>query len=136
MKPMRVAAIVLVATVAACSSVAPATTAPGSALTIDTAPAHSSPPGVITACAAAGLLPVIVSRQGDALILLNATSRQPVAVIWPHGFTARLVNGKGELLDPSGTVVAVEGDTLSDIAGGIGADPVFGVCSVGGRTYP
>jgi hypothetical protein len=32
-----------------------------------------------------------------------------VSVVWPYGFSARLVDGRAELLNSDGTVVAREG---------------------------
>jgi hypothetical protein len=137
MTTLRTALVVLVVLVSGCSALAPSPTLPGTSMSLVTAPAYSMPPGAISACAAAALNPVVVSRDGDHLIFLNTASKAPVAVIWPHGFTARLVNGKGELLDPSGAVIGVEGDTLSDLGGGIGSDSdAFFVCMIGNRIYP
>ena len=133
---MRFAAVVLMAAVAGCSNVAPTSAPTAMLLTIETAPTLTAPPGGVAACALARLLPIVIKRDGDRLMFVNAQSSQTVAVIWPHGFSARVVNGKGELLDPSGAIIGTEGDTLSELGGGFGAEgQAFGVCSIGNRTY-
>jgi hypothetical protein len=40
-----------------------------------------------------------------------------VSVVWPYGFSARLVGGQAELLASDGTVVAREGDVLTGVDG-------------------
>jgi hypothetical protein len=49
-------------------------------------------------------------------------------VIWPHGYTARL--NPLEIMDPAGTVIAREGDTLIVGGGFIDVDP-SSPCSLG-----
>jgi hypothetical protein len=102
----------------------------GSALTIDTRPAFSAQPGAAEVCNQARFEPLVVGRTGDRLTFTGATSGQTATVIWPHGFTARVIDGKGALLDPSGTVIGREGDTLANLGGGGGT-----VCSIGSRIY-
>lgn len=53
-------------------------------------------------------------------------------VRWPQGYSARTVNGRGELLDPTGRVVAVAGDDIR-VGGGFGEDGVFGACGLVAR---
>jgi hypothetical protein len=123
---VRLVTLLLAVVLVGCTGEAPA----GGALTIDTAPAFSPQSGAVEVCNQALLEPLIVGRTGDRLTFTGATSGHASAVIWPHGFTARVIDGKGALLDPSGTVLGREGDTLTDLGGGGGA-----VCSIGGRTY-
>lgn len=64
-----------------------------------------------------------------------ATGRQ-TAVVWPHGFAARLVNGQAEPIAPDGVVIGREGDVLDNLGGSSGLGGAFFVCSVGRKTYP
>lgn len=41
-----------------------------------------------------------------------------MSVVWPSGFSARLVNGRAELVAPDGSVLARERDVISNLAGG------------------
>jgi hypothetical protein len=60
----------------------------------------------------------------------------PTPIVWVYGFSARLVDGKAELVAPDGTVVAREGDVLSNLGGGLGSTgDAFHVCSIGSTTY-
>jgi hypothetical protein len=62
--------------------------------------------------------------QGGELVLGNGD------VVWPMGFSARLLSGKAELVAPDGTVVAREGDRLDQLLGGYWDDGLYHVCSV------
>jgi hypothetical protein len=63
-----------------------------------------------------------LSLQGTELVLGNGD------VVWPRGFSARLLNGKAELVGPDGTVIAREGDHLEgQILGGYHGDGQFHV---------
>jgi hypothetical protein len=58
-------------------------------------------------------------------------------VIWPRGFSARIADGRAELVAPDGQVVGIEGETI-DLAGG-GRPPndeAFVACTVAGVSYP
>lgn len=39
------------------------------------------------------------------------------SVVWPSGFSARLLDDRAELVDPDGSVLAREGDVISNIGG-------------------
>jgi len=123
---IRLVTLLLAVALVGCTGEAPA----GGALTIDTAPAFSPQPGAAEVCNQAIIEPLVVGRTGDRLTFTGATSGNAAPVIWPHGFTARVSDGKGALVDPSGTVIGREGDTLTDLGGG-GAT----VCSIGGHIY-
>jgi hypothetical protein len=127
---IRVLALLLAVAIAGCTGEVPA----GGALTIDTAPAFSPQPGVAEVCDQALLEPLVVGRTGDRLTFTGATSGKAATVIWPHGFTARVIDGKGVLMDPSGTVIGRESDTLTDLGGG-GRSNGFAVCSIGSHIY-
>jgi hypothetical protein len=81
------------------------------------------------------LLAVKIARSGDALVALNASDTSRVNVIWPHGFTAVLLNGSAEILSPQGTVVGREGDVLDNLGGGPDASGQFVICSIGASRY-
>jgi len=68
------------------------------------------------------------------LVLVSSTTGDQVSVVWPHGFSARLLDGQAQLVAPDGTIVAREGDVLSDLGGAEEANG-FGVCSIGEKTY-
>jgi hypothetical protein len=123
---VRLVALLLAVALVGCTGKAPV----DGALTIDTAPAFSPQSGAVEVCHQAILEPLVVGRSGDRLTFTGATSGHASTVIWPHGFTARVIDGKGALLDPSGTVIGREGDTLTDLGGGGGA-----VCSIAGHIY-
>ncbi len=64
-------------------------------------------------------------RSGLALATAGG-ERTPV--MWPFGYSARLVDGQIELLDDSGEFVAREGDTVQ-AGGGFGAGGMFYACA-------
>lgn len=41
-----------------------------------------------------------------------------VSVVWPSGYSARLLNGRAELVAPDGSVLARERDVISNLGGG------------------
>ena len=51
--------------------------------------------------------------------------------MWPAGYAARLDQGRGELFDGTGYIVAAEGGVIQDrLSGGVGSDGAFHVCRV------
>ncbi len=40
-----------------------------------------------------------------------------VSVVWPSGYSGRLLNGRAELVAPDGSVLARERDVISNLAG-------------------
>ncbi|HEX7948911.1 MAG TPA: hypothetical protein VF494_01075 [Candidatus Limnocylindrales bacterium] len=122
----RLAGFLLAAVVAGC--VTQASLQPS--LQIATRPALSPAPGQAEVCMQALFDPVIIGRQGDKLTFTSVDTGQEVDLVWPHGFSATVVAGKGELLDSSGVVIGREGDTLSNLGGG--GDQV---CSIGTHIY-
>jgi hypothetical protein len=113
------------------------TSAGGTPLTIGTEPAPTPlPNGAVWACAQALMGPVRVERSGSALVFISTFTGGVGPIVWPHGFSARLVDGKAQLLAPDGTVIAREGDVLGDLGGGIGlTGDAFHVCSINGTLY-
>ena len=112
---------VLVLAAAGVIAVRVATTTAGTPLTLATAPASTGD----TICPLARLVPVTVGHLDGRLVFRTALGDE-LPLVWPHGYSARLVDGVGELLDANGSIVARDGDTLSGIGGG--GDP-FTICS-------
>ena len=61
-------------------------------------------------------------------LALATTGGERTPVMWPFGYSARLVDGQIELLDDSGEFVAREGDTVQ-AGGGFGAGGMFYACA-------
>lgn len=80
------------------------------------------------ACALGLLLPVQVVRDGDALQFVSEADGQRVAVVWPGGFSARLLDGRAELVTPGGRVFAGEGDVLRYLYGAAADDGSTHLC--------
>jgi hypothetical protein len=83
-----------------------------------------------------------VEVAGTRLVVVDATTLSPVDAVWPYGFSARLIDGKAELLASDGTVVAREGDVLTSVnghegsAGGAGGSAgAFDVTGFNGDCY-
>ncbi len=99
-------------------------------------PAPPLPSGASWACAQARAGPVRVARNGQLLVFTSLDGKSTADLIWPRGFTARLLDGRAELVARNGSVVAEEGDVLDDLGGGVGATGnAFHVCSVAGKGY-
>jgi hypothetical protein len=107
----------------------------GTPLTIETRASLTLPSGASWACPQAQGGPVRVVRSGSELIFISTGSGAKTHLVWPHGFSARLVDGKGELLAPDGSVIAHEGDVIADIGGGLASGDAFQVCNVNGVEY-
>lgn len=58
-----------------------------------------------------------VWREADEMVFLRVSDAQRVVVVWPPGFSARLMRGRAELVMPDGGVLAREGDILTNLAG-------------------
>jgi hypothetical protein len=65
----------------------------------------------------------------------TGTDGARLTIVWPRGFRLRVVNGIGEVIDPSGTVVLTETRSYLGAVGGGGGDGVFDICEVDGRSY-
>jgi hypothetical protein len=74
-------------------------------------------------------------RRSGLEVLFSLHDGSDMGITWPYGTTALLVNGQAELFAQDGTLIATEGQTLPDLAGGLGVDERFHVCGIGDRTY-
>jgi hypothetical protein len=72
-------------------------------------------------------------RRSGTQVLFSASNGEDVAITWPYGTTALLVDGQAELFAPDRTLIAAEGQTLPDLGGGLGVDDRFHVCHIGDR---
>ncbi len=94
------------------------------------------PSGVAWGCPQARRGPLRVELSGSELVFISTANGARESIVWPYGFSARLVDGKAELLAPDGAVIAREGEVLDDLGGGLGVSgDAFHVCSLGGTTY-
>lgn len=95
------------------------------------APAKSGP-GPAWACSESLIAPVRVLRDNDAVVFELASGDRRVDLVWPRGFSARLVDGQAEIVAPDGSVIGREGDVLSDMLAGIPSN----ICEINGVFYP
>jgi hypothetical protein len=100
------------------------------ALTLRTAAPITADPGPGWACPESLIAPVIVLRDGDA-IAFELVSGGRIVLVWPRGFSARLVDGRVEIVAPNGSVIGREGDVLSDMLAGVPSD----ICEINGVFY-
>lgn len=126
------------ATVTASGSPAP-TRDPLGFVDLPTLPSSSPGPGGTRAvCAGVGFSDSILhgSPVASEPVWLDGLDQPSVrtAVRWPAGFRARF-SPTLELLDPTGAVVAREGDRLLNIAGSMGRDGRFIIWAFNGRSY-
>jgi hypothetical protein len=99
-------------------------------------PATPLPPGAQWACALAEALPVRPAQDGQTLVFISLDGTRTVDLVWPRGFSARLLDGRAELIGRDGSVIARDGDVLGGIGGGVGSTgDAFHVCSVAGGSY-
>lgn len=92
---------------------------PGGAvpLGLRTRPPEWSLPGLPRGCPLAEVNPVRLVRESGSLVFDLAESGQRIRLVFPYGFTARLVADRAELVSPAGVVVAREGDVVSGLMG-------------------
>ncbi len=101
------------------------------ALTLATAPqAAPLPAGVEWGCPDQLIGDVRVFRVGGAVAFEWVGAGQ-VDLVWPRGFSARLRHGATEIVAPDGSVIAREGDVISERLVGVES----GICQVDGVFY-
>jgi hypothetical protein len=91
----------------------------------------TAPPGITFGCAAALLSPSRVATAGGELTLVSVESGDAIPVVWPGGFGAWQSDGRAVLADQWGNVIAIDGDVLDTLGGGLGPDDVFRICPYG-----
>jgi hypothetical protein len=69
-------------------------------------------------CPMALISPIRVERDGTTMTFASVEGPGQVPVVWPHGYSARLLAGRAELVAPDGSVLAAEGATISNLSGG------------------
>jgi hypothetical protein len=79
-------------------------------------------------CGLAGLTPIRVERDGVAMVFADEATGSRMPVVWPNGFSARLKNGRAELVPPRGSVLARDGDVISGLASGAADNGDLLVC--------
>ena len=63
------------------------------------------------------VLPIRVERDRGAMGFTTVDDGERRSVVWPSGFSARLLNDRAELVTPEGSVLARDGDVISGLAG-------------------
>jgi hypothetical protein len=95
----------------------PAPLPPGAArLDLRTQPSTLWPPPGL-GCPAVLVLPLRVELVEGAIAFSVVDDGARVSVSWPAGFSARLLDGRAELVTPDGEVLARDGDVISNLAG-------------------
>lgn len=67
-------------------------------------------------CAGAALSPFRIERNGAELVFMQQDVGR-IEIVWPFGFQARIVDGKGVLFASDGITVGKEGEEVSGVGG-------------------
>lgn len=79
-------------------------------------------------CPMALVAPARVGRDRDAVVFWRIDIQERIVLIWPSGYSARLLEGRAELVGPDGSVFAREGDVISNVSGGVEDDGTILLC--------
>ena len=79
-------------------------------------------------CGLALLTPIRLERDGTSMVFADEASTNRLQVVWPSGYSARLTNGRSELIAPDGSVLARDGDVISNLAAGAADNGDLLVC--------
>ena len=138
MRTVRAASLAAALLLGACGGPAwsPRTPAPrpsgAETLVLVTAPpAEPLGVGFEWGCADALIGDVRVRRDGNA-IAFERVGGGDVRLVWPRGFAAWLRDGEAQIVDPNGSVIAREGEVISERLVGVES----GICQVDGVLYP
>jgi len=82
-------------------------------------------------CPVALLGPVRLATSNDDLIFFSVETGEAVAVVWPSGWVAWRIDGRAELVDRDGGIIAREGEVIEARYGGGEVDGAFHVCHIG-----
>lgn len=130
--------MVLLAALVVVGACAPTTPAPlpsgATQLSLATRPA---PPIAIDVggCASAGIEAVRVAVDNGAMVFDAVQSGERRQLVWPAGFSARLLGGVGELVTPLANIYAREGDVLSNLQGSPGDNGEILLCFASSEEY-
>jgi len=100
---------------------------PGNPLTIQNDPAP--PSGFV--CGKDVVAPSRLLVVGDSLTLIASQGGADIPAVWPAGYAAREDQRRGGLYDPTGYLVAREGENLQErFFGSAASDGTFHVCRI------
>ncbi len=131
-------ALALLAALVAVGACAPTTPAPlpsgATQLILATQPAPAIAVDV-GGCSSAGVEPVHVAVDNGAMLFDAVQGGERRQLVWPAGFSARLLGGVGELVTPLGNVYARQGDVLSSLQGSPGDNGEILLCFASSDEY-
>jgi hypothetical protein len=101
-------------------------------LAVQPAPLWTLPFG---GCPTALIQPVRVARDANSLVFLATDDGTRRQLVWPAGFSARVVVGHAQLVTPNGSVYASEGDVLTSLIGAAADNGDMLVCFASSAEY-